>query len=306
MKLIVKQIIHIYIFLLSLGIVSQNTADFSVFSYNLSFVNPAFAGTNNKIQLASNYKKVWSSLENTIHANIVSFSMPFENRLGFGVNILSDHFNLYNHTVVSADFSYTTSLNLEHELLFGLKASGSFFNTQLNKVTTHIAGDPLFTEINSGFRPNFSVGLALKNKNYFTHIAFHDIIKNRPLTNIATSVNYMRIVTGGGFYSKLTNDFELTTTALVRIIKGAPLNIDIGSMLNIYKKYDLGITYRWDTALMGNFLIELNEWLQMGYSYGLPTNSLASHSTATHELFLKIHFNSKHKNKYNWRYRCFY
>lgn len=303
-----KKQFYILFLLIQFTVVAQNTADYTVFNHNLSLVNPAFAGKNGKIQLATNYKKVWAGIENSINTNVLSFSMPFYNGIGLGINITRDDFYLFNETIASVDVSYKVRLNSYNDLLFGIKAQGAFFNANLNKINTQIANDPLFTELNDSFRPNFSIGVALKNENYFAHIALLEVLKNSNFNEVSNSISnasHLKINTGGGFYTSLNDRLGLTTTALFRIIEGAPLSIDVTSMLEINEKFDIGFTYRWDSAVMGNILFDATSWMQLGYSYGLPTNEIAKYNSGTHEFFLRIHFNKDTNDNFKWRLGCF-
>ncbi|MCD8412872.1 PorP/SprF family type IX secretion system membrane protein [Tenacibaculum finnmarkense] len=283
----------------------QNTADFSVFNHSLNIINPAFTGKNNKTQIATNYKKVWAGIENSIHSNIVSFSMPTQKGIGIGVSIINDRFYLYNQTNIAADISSKVKLDANHELLFGLKASVNFFGINLKNLNTFQSNDPLFMQNEQLISPNFSVGFALRNERYFVHAALLDVLKERKNTTSANTLNAMRVNFGAGIYHQLNPVLGLTNTALFRATKGAPLSIDITSMFSVNNKYDIGLTYRYNAALMTNFLIKTTDWLQLGYSYGIPTNEIATYNNGTHEFFIRIYFNTKINNRFKWRLGCF-
>ncbi|WBX72547.1 PorP/SprF family type IX secretion system membrane protein [Tenacibaculum pacificus] len=285
---------------------SQNTADFSVFNHSLNLINPAFTGKNNKIQIASNYKKVWAGIENSIHSNIISFSMPTQKGIAIGLSVITDNFYLFKETNISGDISYKIKLYATHELLFGLKASVKSFGANLNNIKTFENNDPLFTKNEQLVLPNFSLGFAIRNERYFVHFSMLDILKERKnnTEKVATS-NKMRTNFGAGIHHKLTDYLGVTTTSLFRVIQGVPLSFDISSMLSINNKYDVGLTYRYNAALMGNFLIKTTDWLQLGYSYGAPLNEIAKYNNGTHEFFIRIYFNKKTKNPFKWRLGCF-
>lgn len=300
-----KKLFYIAFVLIYTTSIAQNTADYTVFNYNLNLVNPAFTGKNNKIQIATNYKKVWSGIENSIHTSVLSFSMPLPNNFGAGIGITRDDFYLFSESIASIDISYKVALNQNNNILFGIKAQGAFFNPNLNKIHTQIANDPLFVDVNKKFSPNLAIGIALKNEDYFIHFSVLDILKNQRFKGTTNTTNNFRINTGGGFYTSINHNLELTTTALVRIIQGAPLSFDITSMLNINKKIDIGATYRWNNALMANVLIDINSWMQLGYSHGFPINEIAKYNNGTNEVFLRVYFDNNSRNGYKRRLRCF-
>ncbi|WP_435261649.1 PorP/SprF family type IX secretion system membrane protein [Tenacibaculum sp. nBUS_03] len=303
-----KKQFYILFFLASLSVIAQNTADYTVFSYNLNLANPAFVGKNEKIQLTTNYKKVWAGIENSLSTSVVSFSGPFNNGIGLGITILRDHFYLFNETIASVEASYSVQINDRNSFLFGIKAQGAFFNADLNTINTQTANDPLFTSTINNFRPNFSLGIALKNEKYFAHIALLDVLENSRFSgnsNLISNQSHLKINAGGGFYSSLSDNLKLTSTALIRIIEGTPLSFDLTSMLEINKQFDIGFTYRWNNAVMGNILIEATSWAQLGYSYGFSINDIAKYNNGTHEFFLRIYFNKQTKNNFKWKLNCF-
>lgn len=304
-----KNTFLILLFLTYISTFAQSIADYTVFNYSLNLANPAFAGKNGKTQIITNYKKIWAGIDNSLYVSAISFSTQFNNGIGLGVNVIHDDLYLYNETIASLDLSYGVKLNDNNDLLFGLKAQGSFFNADLNRINTQIANDPLFSNQNNSFRPNFSIGMVIRNENYFAHLAFLDILKDNRFegdSKLINNTNNLRVNTGGGYYTNLNDKMSLTSTLLVRFIEGSPLSFDVTSMLQFYKKFNVGFTYRWNNAVMGNILIDTTPWMQLGYSYGLSTNDLIKHNNGTHEFFLKIHFNKKSaKNNFKWRLSCF-
>ncbi|PKH51213.1 hypothetical protein CXF68_11205 [Tenacibaculum sp. Bg11-29] len=284
----------------------QNTSDFSVFNHSLNIINPAFTGVNGKTQIASNYKKIWAGIENSIHSSIISFSMPTKKGIGIGVNVINDSFYLFNKSNISGNVSYKVKLNLENELLFGLKASLKFFSPNLNRIKTFEKNDPSFTKNIDIISPNISIGLAFKNERYFIHFSVLNILKEvKNNVKITETSNLMRANFGMGIYHELNNNLGLTTTSLFRTMQGTPVSIDITSMLTVNNKYDIGLTYRYNAALMTNFLINTTNWLQLGYSYGIPINEIAKNNNGTHEFFIRIHLKEETNNSFKSRLKCF-
>lgn len=304
-----KNTFLILLFLTYFSAFTQSTADYTVFNYSLNLANPAFAGKNGKTQIITNYKKIWAGVENSLNVSAISFSTSFNNGIGLGVNVIHDDLYLYNETITSLDLSYGVKLDDNNDLLFGLKAQGAFFNANFNRITTQIANDPLFTSDNNSFRPNFSIGMVIRNENYFAHLAFLDVLKNNRFnadSKLLNNTNSFRVNTGGGYYADLNDKMSLTSTLLVRFIEGTPLSFDLTSMAQFYEKFNVGFTYRWNNAMMGNILIDTTPWMQIGYSYGLSINDLIKYNNGTHEFFLRIHFDKKNtKNNFKWRLSCF-
>ncbi len=296
------------VFLLIISIsTAQNTVDYTVFNHSLNLINPALVGQNGEMQVAANYKRVWGGVNEPIHTSILNFSMPFKG-LGVGASVIRDDFYLFNETIVALDFSYGVKLNRTNDLLFGIKAQGAVFNANLSRIHTEMPYDPSFTDVNNSLRPNFAVGIALKNENYFGHITVMDLLKNKRFdgnSDLISNAKHFRINAGGGFYKELNESLDLTTTALFRFIEGSPFSFDLTSMLTINKKIDVGFSYRFNNSVMGNILVDITPKIQMGYSYALHFNDLLKYSNGTYEIFLRYHIAKKTKNNKKWKLRCF-
>ena len=293
-----KKYFYFLLFAIHFVAIAQHNPDYTIFNYNLNLANPAFAGKNGKTQLATNFKKMWAGVENSLNTSIISFTTPFGNGVGLGLNVVRDDFYLFNETIASVDLSYSVKLNQHNDLLFGIEAQGAFFNADLSRINTQTVNDPLFTRTNNNFNPNFSIGVALKNEKYFAHIAILDVLKHNRFSrnsDLETEDNYFKINTGGGFSMDLNDKLSLNTMALVRITQSAPLSFDVTSMLDINKKFDIGLTYRWKNAVMANLFFNATSWAQLGYSYGLSVNELSRYNGGSYEFFIRIHFDKQTK-----------
>ena len=78
--------------------------------------------------------------------------------------------------------------------------------------------------------------------------------------------------------------------ALLKIVKGAPLQADLSANFMFNEKFVLGAAYRWSAAvsLMAGFQINQN-WF-IGYAYDYETTELSKYNSGSHEIFLRYEF----------------
>ncbi|CAM1362018.1 conserved exported hypothetical protein [Tenacibaculum litopenaei] len=276
---------------------AQNQPDFSAFSSNLQVINPAFSGKNGATQLVAHHRKVWSGMQYPIHSSLLGISAPVGGNWGLGIQLVNDNFQFFNNHSITANISYAIQLNQSHDLLFGMGITGEQFVPDFSGIRTHTPNDPEFINAQRTSRASLTIGISLRNSDYYLHaVGFN-------LSNLHR--NTYRINAGGGLFTDLNDSVYLTNSFLLRMEPGTPMNADITSMVSYLSKYHFGFGYRWNSSVSINALIDANPWLQLGYSYGIPTNTLYTHTSGSHEFFMRFFLLQKRSSRFSWHPNCF-
>ncbi|MEM9680551.1 MAG: type IX secretion system membrane protein PorP/SprF, partial [Bacteroidota bacterium] len=83
----------------------------------------------------------------------------------------------------------------------------------------------------------------------------------------------------------------------MRYVSGAPFSADITAAFRFYKRFEVAAAYRTDEAITGLFLINLADWMDIGYAYDASTRSeINDVNDGTHEVFLRFNFKGKSSN----------
>ena len=87
----------------------------------------------------------------------------------------------------------------------------------------------------------------------------------------------------------LNTDWEVKPSVMLRTIKGLPDTIDGLVFLSYQEVFDLGVSYRSNTALSSLLFIKINDMLDLGYAYETPTDRILNGlQPKTHEFTLRI------------------
>lgn len=286
-----KHFILIAIGLVSFVGFSQQDPSFSLYQYNMSIVNPAYAGTKNQLELNLNFRKQWVGIDESPQTQALNISSPINDRIGLGITLVNDKVFVLSETDIYADFSYKLPINLDTDLFLGLKAGGSFLNIDLISLGIN---DPLFSEDVSKFNPNLGMGAYLKGEKYFVNISVPGLLSSKRYEKegvlVTKATDKAHFYIGAGYQFSLSESINFTPSFLSKMAAGAPTSIDITGMISIYEKTELGISYRLDESISAMVMFNYINWLQFGYAYEHSTSPIGDYSNGSHELLLKFMF----------------
>jgi type IX secretion system PorP/SprF family membrane protein len=90
--------------------------------YNMSVMNPAYAGSKENISGGLLYRKQWVEIEDAPTTGTFFIHSPVGKNVGLGLSAITDKIGPVEENNLYGDFSYTLNLGGEHKLAFGLKA----------------------------------------------------------------------------------------------------------------------------------------------------------------------------------------
>ena len=93
---------------------------------------------------------------------------------------------------------------------------------------------------------------------------------------------------GAGAVFGVGENFQLKPSFMMRKIKGLPITTDLTGMLSWQNTFDLGVSFRSNSAISLLSVISLGKF-DIGYAYETPTDSgLSQLNLKTHELVFRI------------------
>jgi type IX secretion system PorP/SprF family membrane protein len=277
--------------LLFTGMVSyaQQDAQFTQYMYNTININPAYAGSRGALSIFALHRTQWVGLDGAPVTNAVSLNTPLnQSRLGLGVSIINDKIGPTHENTVSADLSYTLPTSESLKLSFGIKATANLFDldvTQLNPVDD----DPSLHDYSNKFSPNIGAGIYLHSDKAYLGLSVPNFLEtNRYDANdvkiFKEKINYYLIA---GYVFDLSTYVKFKPALLTKMVKGAPLQLDISGNFMINEKFVAGIAYRWSAAVSAMVGFQISEGLYLGYGYDHETTNLDNYNSGSHEIFLR-------------------
>ncbi|MBT8375995.1 MAG: PorP/SprF family type IX secretion system membrane protein, partial [Bacteroidia bacterium] len=120
-----KKIIIIALLLFAIQTHGQQDPQYTQYMYNMSVINPAYAGSKENLSLGLLYRNQWTNIEGGPRTGTFFGHLPVGEKIGLGTSIIADEIGPVKETNVYADVSYTLNLGGDHRLAFGLKAGAT-------------------------------------------------------------------------------------------------------------------------------------------------------------------------------------
>ena len=111
---------------------AQQDPHYTQYMYNMSVMNPAYAGSKESMSGGFLYRKQWVEIEGAPTTGTFFIHSPVGRNVGLGLSVVSDKIGPVEENNFYADFSYTLNLGGEHKLAFGLKGGLTMHKIDFN------------------------------------------------------------------------------------------------------------------------------------------------------------------------------
>ncbi|WP_324028160.1 type IX secretion system membrane protein PorP/SprF [Maribacter sp. BPC-D8] len=283
---------------------AQQDAQYTQYMYNTISVNPAYAGSRGVLSITALHRSQWVGLDGAPTTQTLNFHTPVSDHVGLGLSVVNDEIGngTNQDTYIDAAFSYTVNTSEEGKLSFGLKAGGHLFNVDFTKLRNYGAETNL-PNIDNKFSPNFGAGIYYHTDQFYAGLSVPNFLQTEHFDNSDTNsssliaqerMNFYLIT---GYVFDLKNNVKFKPAALIKAVKGAPLQIDLSANFLFNDKFSLGAAYRWDAALSALFGFQLNDQFMLGLAYDKETTDLGAtrFNDGSFEIMLRYEFLNKYK-----------
>lgn len=278
--------------LFSVSAVAQQTPEFTFWRQNMTLINPAYVGSTEKTEInVISYKDQFNGIEDGPQTQAMSAQGSFNDKVGVGLEIVSDRVFIQKETNVFASFSYKLSFGENKNLSLGLKAGGSFFDVDFSRLQTNDA-------INQGnvskFNMNFGIGAYYKAEKYFVSLSAPRILKADRYEEISgtlqSATDATLIMFGGGYFYDLNENIQLIPSLMTKYTEGAPFGLDFTASARFYKKFELGANYRLNDSVGVLTSFEIAEMLDLGFAYDFAMSDIKDQTSGGPEFLLRVKF----------------
>lgn len=293
---------------------AQQDPQFTQYMFNLLAVNPAYAGSAERVSLKALSRHQWVGFAGAPTTQTLTVHSPFLlESLGLGGTLVRDEHGPVRQYGFMVDIAYRMFLGHNSKLSFGIKGGMNLFQGDFAELNPLEANDQVFQQnVQQKFDPQFGFGVMwysdrfylglstpkLLRTKLFQDAAYTDSIAGSPWQAGQRSHWYLT----GGYVFDLGMYTKFKPTFMVQAVDGAPLIIDIGANFLLYEKLWLGAQYRHSDAVGALAQYYLTNDLTVGYAYDYPLSLIHDHSGGTHEFMLGFEFGNKLKGIRSPRY----
>lgn len=313
-----------------LPVTAQQDAHYSLYMFNGLFLNPAYAGSHEVVDLMGIYRHQWAGIDGAPRTGNISVhgALP-RNQYGLGLMIMGDRLGLTNMFSATGSFAYRIAVR-KSKICLGVSATAMYYNQRNNdaipgELQAQGYYDQMYAVNRSLVIPNFGAGIYVYGKRYYIGLSAPHLIPNslnEKLTVTATDAVARQynhyLFTGGYVFGKETSPVKVRPTFLVKYVQGLYRNIpdfDLSLALLFVDRFWLGGTYRLasgldnkkGTAAIAFFECKITQRLRIGYGFEYALNALNQVARfGTHDIMLGYEFNAKNKRFVSPRYVSYF
>ncbi len=288
---------------------AQQDPQFTQYMFNLLALNPAYAGSADRVSLKALSRHQWVGFEGAPSTQTLTVHSPFLlQSLGLGGTIMRDEHGPVTQYGIILDVSYRIFLANNQKLAFGIKGGLNLFQGRFSQLHPHDANDQMFQQdVSTKTDPQFGFGVMWYSDRFYLGLSspkmlrtdFFNVDSLRLVSQPGQRAHYY--LTGGyvfdlGLYTKFKPTF------MVKEVEGAPLSFDLSANFLLYDKLWLGAMYRYTDAVGALVQYNITDGLSVGYAYDYPLSVLHNYSGGSHEFMLGLEFGKPLKGIRSPRY----
>ncbi|HWZ13647.1 MAG TPA: type IX secretion system membrane protein PorP/SprF [Mucilaginibacter sp.] len=328
-----KRILHLLIVFFAVIQCSfaQQRPQYTQYVFNNYLLNPAVGGIENYTDVKAGYRSQWTGLQgapvtsyltvnaplgkNFLEGDATSASsgsdnpssrlytqgyMAAEPHHGIGFMLVTDQAGPITQTNIDATYSYHLGLAPRLNLAVGVSAGVNHVSLNTSMLTLENPFDPAIANgNNSQWKPDLGVGAWLYSAEYYFGASVQQLLPQTLYFSNNSSYNQSKTVPQyfftGGFKVFMSDDVTLLPSFLVKIIKPLPITYDLNAKFSFRDRFWVGGSYRRDDSFGVLAGININSFINVGYSYDITTSALNTVSNGSHEIVISLLLNNRYK-----------
>ena len=294
MKNLIKQI---FILLLIIGCkeaTAQQDPQYTQYMYNMSVVNPAYAGSNEATSLGLLGRTQWVGVSGAPNTFTSFIHSPVGKNVGLGFSLIHDKVGPITETYAFVDFSYNIKVTENANLAFGIKAGAAFQQIGLLQLNQVDSGDVSFNQNVNNTHPNFGTGAFYYTEKFYLGVAVPNLLETLHFEKsngvITKASDDRHIFINSGYVFDLNKDFKLKPSFLAKYAKQSPLSVDLSANILWLDKLEFGLSHRLDDSWSALVNLRVKNNLRIGYAYDHTVSNLGTFNTGSHEFMLLFDF----------------
>ncbi len=278
---------------------------YSQYMYNMTNINPAYAGNRGVPSVAFIWREQWAGLPGAPSTKSITLDLPSENKkVGFGIQLFDDRYvNVIRRTGVNLYYNLKIPVSDHGVLSLGLK--GGFYN-DLKTLTNVDLG--LINAYDAAYATNFNkivplagAGIYYNDDHFYAGFSAPDVITFSKVQSYKSDsslyqVNELHYFFTTGYSFDINEDVQLKPSLLLKMVSGAPFQTDFNLNLWLKNTVGVGASYRTGESVLGMAEVQVSPQFRVGYAYDMPFKT-----PNTSELFMRLEFGHLFPNTKNYK-----
>ena len=279
---------------ITIGVKAQSVPMYSQYMYNMTNINPAYAGTRGVPSLSFIWREQWAGLTGAPSTKSITYDQTSKDKkVGFGIQLFDDKYvSVIRRTGVNLFYNLKIPVSEKGVLSLGIK--GGFYNDL--KMLTNVNLGPV-AAFDAAYSSNFNkmiplagAGIYYNDDHFYAGFSVPDMVTFSKVQSYKTDsslfqVNQVHYFFSTGYSFDINDDVTLKPSMLVKAVSGAPFEADFNASVWLKNTLSVGASYRTGESVLGMVEFQINPQFRIGYAYDMPFKI-----PNTSELFLRLEF----------------
>jgi type IX secretion system PorP/SprF family membrane protein len=287
---------------------AQQDPHYTQYMYNMSVMNPAYAGSKENLTGGLLYRKQWVDIEDAPTTGTFFINSPVGKNVGLGLSAINDKIGPVEETNLYADFSYTLNLGGESRLAFGLKGGATFHKvglfSEIGNGNVPDLNDPAFARNSSRSFLNIGSGVFYYTNKYYVAFSVPNMLKSSYLSydGMRFGSETLHYFLTGGYVFQLNPNLKFKPSTMIKSAFNAPTSVDVSANFLFNEKFEIGGTYRNEDSFGAMVNYAITPGLKIGYAYDHIISDLKVSTPSSHEIMVLFDLNFPKKVSQSPRY----
>ena len=294
-----------FLLLLSNFCYSQQVATYAQYMFNGLAINPAYAGSHDALSATALSRFQNVGLPGAPQTQTISVHSPLRNKkVALGLLFIHDKISVINQTGIHFSYAYRIRVSQKATLSMGLQGGIGFYRAQYTQLETYQSNDPAFSKDIRESRPNIGAGFYYYTQRTYFGISAPHLVNNVFDRGVQYETVYQNkpIILTGGYVIPLNRLLKFKPNGLLKILDGTPVEFDVNANFLFDEVLWLGLSYKSSHTVALQTQLQLNDQLQLGYSYQITAGPIRTVELGSHEMMLNYRFRFNKKGLVTPRY----
>jgi type IX secretion system PorP/SprF family membrane protein len=260
---------------------------YSQYFNNPMLINPAFAGTNERLYAGLAYRAQWAGIQGgPMTYNFNSHIAVANNKFGLGMMAVQDQLGDIKNTTIGTTYAYHIELKKYTTFSFGMQSGFTRFATDPSAVNVLNSPDPAFNQFTTT-QFNVGVGALLKSDRFMLSLSVPRLLPGTASQGVSTIKVYSQnLYAYAAYLVVLSQRVTARPSMLLRFTQGSALSPDVNFNFIIDQRYTVGAFAR-SLNTYGALVQMVMKNYRFGYTFEVPGKASALNFN-THEISVAL------------------
>jgi len=306
---------------------AQQDAQYSQYIFNGIYINPAYAGYRERVNINTSYRNQWTGIEGAPKSfSLAADALMPNERVGLSLMMSAETLGAQKNIGAFVNYAYRLPINEEQtsKLAFGVGLGMTQSGLNGNMFSARDLGDQFVPNGTvKQILPDIHAGVFFSTPKMYIGASVNNLIGRYLLEKKSLEYNFPTpkphyYLTGGVLIPVEEYVLDFKPFFLIKDDLKGPTVLDLNAFLLFKQAVWLGVGYRTgikiydkpalqgdinnNNALIGMTEIFISKRLRLGYSYDHSMSKLAGYSGSTHEISLSWNFFTTKERQLNFCY----